>query len=443
MKSQKISLSRSSGITFLTSCTNFVFGTVTSIILARVLGPESRGIVTLILMIPPVIMMFSTVGIEVSNVYFAGNKKYSLKDIASNSLFLSLFLSLLFILIFWGIYNTNQFQSFLKSNKIMPFYLWLAIISLPFNLLFTLFRNILLGREAIKRFNSIGFFQVILNLVLTIIFIVVLKLDVFGVVLCFVLVSLGTAIFSFILIKNIINFSFSINLPLLKESLRYGGKAYLGNLAQFLNYRLDIFIVAYFLTPTAVGFYGVAVGLAERLWMIPGSIATVLFPRVSSLDCIEANKLTPQASRHTLFIVSIIAAFLFLFARPLINLLFGLAYLPSVMPFIILLPGVVSLSVSKVLVSDLAGRGKPHFGMLSAFLSLPLTIILDVLLIPKWGISGAAFASTIAYTFTTVVILIVFLRISRNSLFDTLVIKKSEFKNYFSFFGRFARIKLS
>lgn len=425
-----ISLSKGSIITFFTSSVSFVSGTIASIILARALGPEGRGIATLILMIPPILMMFSTLGTEVSNVYFTGNKKYSLKDIASNSLCLSLLLGFLFIVIFFGVYKTSQFQDFLKANKIIPLYLWLAILSLPFNLLFTLFRNILLGREAIKKFNGMGLFQVILNLVLTLIFIVILKLDVLGVVICFVVLSLGSAILSFILIKKITDIKLDLNLSLLKDSLRYGGKAYFGNLAQFLNYRLDIFIVAYFLSPIAVGLYGVAVGLAERLWMIPGSIGVVLFPRISSVNNRQANSLTAQASRHTFFIVSLIALLLFLFAKPLINLLFGAAYLPSVTPFIILLPGVVSLSVSKILTSDLAGRGRPEFGTLAAFISLPITVILDIILIPKWGISGAAFASTVAYTLATIVVLIAFLKISGNSLLNTLVIKKEEMNNH-------------
>lgn len=376
-------------------------------------------------------MMLSTFGFEVSNVYFTGNKKYNVKDIASNSLCLSLILSALIIVIFFGVYKTVQFQRFMTANKILPLYLWLAIFSLPFNLLFTLLRNILLGKEAIKRFNGLGLFQVILNLFFTIIFVVLLKMDVFGAVLCFVLLSICMALISFILLKKISNISLYFNIPLLKESLRYGGKAYLGNLAQFLNYRLDIFIVAYFLGPVAVGLYGVAVGLAERLWMIPGSISVVLFPRISSLDHAEANKLTPQASRHTFFIVTSISLILAIFSKPLIKLLFGPEYLPSAMPFVILLPGVVALSITKVLTSDLAGRGKPQFGMLSSLLALPITIILDIVLIPKWGISGAAFASTVAYTLATIVVLIAFLKLSGSSLYDTIFIKKSELINYF------------
>lgn len=131
---------------------------------------------------------------------------------------------------------------------------------------------------------------------------------------------------------------------MLKESLRYGGKGYVGNIAQFLNYRLNIFLVAYFLDVAAVGFYVLAVGMAERLWMIPGSIGTVLFPRVAAIDKTQANQLTPKVSRHTLFIVFMLSIVLLALARPLIQLLFGTAFLPSVEPLMVLLPGIVALS---------------------------------------------------------------------------------------------------
>ena len=47
-----------------------------------------------------------------------------------------------------------------------------------------------------------------------------------------------------------------------------------------------------------------------------------------------------------------------------------------------------------------------------------------------WGIAGAAFASTVAYTITTIIILAYFMRISGNSLFDTIMIKLQDLRIY-------------
>jgi len=45
----------------------------------------------------------------------------------------------------------------------------------------------------------------------------------------------------------------------------------------------------------------------------------------------------------------------------MVQYFFGSAFLPSVEPLTILLPGIVALSVSKVLSSDPAGKGRPEF----------------------------------------------------------------------------------
>lgn len=429
-------LKKSGLITLLTQLSVFIFGFATSIILARVLGPEGKGIYTLIILIPAVLGMLGTLGIEIANVYFSANRRYKLSDIISNSLISSIGLGLIIILLFWGLSTTNVFQGFLAANNIPLLYLWLAVFTVPIVLLSGFFNRILLGREEIIKFNSVGIFQSVLQLGLIVILLIVLAQGVFGAVLSYIITAICVALLAILFVKRFGKINFSINFGLLKESLRYGGKGYIGNVTQFLNYRLDIFLVAYFLDVAAVGFYVLAVGIVERLWMIPGSIGTVLFPRVSAIKDAQANQLTPKVSRHTLFIVFVLSIILLVLARPLIQFFFGTAFLPSVEPLMILLPGIVALSFAKVLTSDLAGRGRLEFGMWAAFVSLAVNIPLNLLLIPKWGIAGAAFASTVAYSIAALVVIIAFTKLAKVSWGDILLIKGDDFKVYIGLFAK-------
>jgi Na+-driven multidrug efflux pump len=104
----------------------------------------------------------------------------------------------------------------------------------------------------------------------------------------------------------------------------------------------------------------------------------------------------------------------------------------------ILLPGVVTLSIAKVLSGDLSGRGMPMYSTRAAIVALCLNVPLNFLLIPKWGISGAALASTISYSIQAAVLLYYFVNISPNGVFDTLVIKREDFQVY----RRFVREQL-
>ena len=91
-------------------------------------------------------------------------------------------------------------------------------------------------------------------------------------------------------------------------------------------------LIAMFLLPAAVGLYSIAVGIAEKLFMISGALATVLFPKVSAISNSEANNLTPRISRHTFFIIIIASLLLAILANPLIKIFFGENFLPSVLP---------------------------------------------------------------------------------------------------------------
>lgn len=434
-----IGLKKSGAITFLTQVIVFVIGFAASIILARYLGPTDRGVYALIILIPSFLGALGTLGIEISNVYFSANKKYKLDDITSNSLILSIVLGLIIILIFLGVYFTGLLDAYFHKNNITTFYLYLALFTLPLILLNGFLNRILLGAGEIFKFNSISIYQNIFQLILLIFLLIIFTQGLLGTVVAYIITTICETLLVILSISKVANIRLSFNTKLLKDSICYGGKGYVGNITQLLNYRLDTFLVAYFLDAASVGYYAIAVGLAEKLWMIPGSIGTVLFPRVASIGNIQANQITPKVSRHTLFILFLASIGLLALAKPFIQLMFGSAFLPSVNPLIILLPGIVTLSLSKVLTSDLAGRGKPEFGALSSFVSLAVNVPLIIFLVPKWGICGAAFASTVAYTLATVVVIISFVRVSNISLVNLFLIKTDDFGVYSGMFNSIMR----
>ena len=434
------SISKNSAITFSFQILIFALGLITSIILARTLGPNGRGIYTLIILIPTVMLKLGSLGIEAANVYFTGSKKYELKDIVSNSLFDSIILSSILIILFIGISYLKVFHNFLNSNQINLFYLWLLVLTVPFSLLLGFLISIILGQEKIITYNKINIFKAIFQLIAVSIFLLIFKQGVFGAIISHVLTIIFVTLFVVLFIKKYTKIYASYNKKIFKDTAKYGVKAYLGNLAQFLNYRLDMFMVALFLTTVSVGYYSIAVGIAEQLWMLPETIATVLFPRISSIKDTEANNLTPRIARHTFFIIFILSLILAMLTVPMIKILFGLDFLPSAVPLLILLPGIVALGGAKTLTADMAGRGKPQFGTYSSFVSLAVNIPLNLWLIPRWGISGAAFASSIAYIVATLVVIAAFCKIAKKSWFEILLIKKNDFQDYKEFIFKIRKI---
>jgi len=424
------SISKNSIITFSSQILIFVLGLATYIILARALGPKGKGIYTLIILIPTVMLKLGSLGIEAANVYFTGSKKYKIEDIVSNSLLSSILLGSILFLLFFNIYHLSIFQNFLKSYQLNDIYLWFAVLAVPFSLLSGYLINILLGKEEIITFNKINVLKTIFDLMVIIILLLIFKQGIFGAIIAYLLASIFIALLVIFFIKKYTKINFSYNGKLLKDTISYGIIAHFSNLTTFLNYRLDMFLVAIFLGPIEVGYYSMAVGIVEKIWMLPGAIATVLFPRISSIENTKANNLTPRVARHTFFIVLIISLILAVLAKPLIEILFGDAFLPSVMPLLILLPGIIALSFPKILCADLAGRGKPIYSLYAAVISLGVNIPLNLWLIPRWGISGAAFASSVAYIIGTLVVIAAFIKISGKSWGEISIIKKIDFQDY-------------
>ena len=414
-------------VTFSTQIVTVILGIAAAIVIARVLGPEGKGAYALIILVPTVLVALGNLGIGIANVYFGGRKKYEINELASNSLIAALGLGIISSIAFL-IYYHSFHPSFLRDAD--PFCLSLAVMVLPFGLLAMYFSYLLLGQQKINEYNFLHLFQ---GGVLTLLILALLlgaKTGLLGACSAWAgSVFLG-AILSFWLVRRMTDIKWSFYPAPFKQSVKFGIQGYLGNVIQLLNYRLDMFLVAFFMNVTFVGYYSVAVALAEALWYFPAAVGVVVIARTPGLTAEEANRSTPVICRNTLFLTLGAGVLLFVLGKFIINLLFGSAFLAAAQPLWILLPGVVALSICKVLSNEITGRGKPMINTTAAGVSLAVNIPLNLLLIPSMGIAGAALASTISYTMTAVIVLVAFIRISKNSLFDTVVIKPRDLEIY-------------
>jgi O-antigen/teichoic acid export membrane protein len=251
-----------------------------------------------------------------------------------------------------------------------------------------------------------------------------------GSVLSFCLGVLGQFMLTIVLLRKRMQLSplqGSISKPYFKASFSFGFKAHFSNILSFINYRADMFIISMFLTPAAVGLYGVAVSIAEKLWIVSQAISSVLYPVISSSNNDEnKNRLTSVISRIVLF-VSIIGGIVFYFLSNLIfNLLFGAEFSESSTILKMLLPGIILFSVDRILSNDLAGRGKPELNMYTSIFTVVSNIILNIVLIPKMGIAGAAYSTSITYSLSSIIKMILFKRSTGVSYSKLLFIQKED-----------------
>lgn len=184
----------------------------------------------------------------------------------------------------------------------------------------------------------------------------------------------------------------------LGEFVRYAARSGLVGLVTLLNYRADVYIVAMLGTPAMLGMYTLAVSAAETLLTTTQVTAMITAPHVGSLADQPAAELAARAVRHNVLISSLCCAGLALIAPYAVQLLYGSAFLPVVPAMRVLLIGVFALSLGSPMSTYFTIRlGRPEVPLVLASLSALTCIVASFILIPRFGLIGAALASTVAY----------------------------------------------
>ena len=195
-----------------------------------------------------------------------------------------------------------------------------------------------------------------------------------------------------------------------------------GVLGQSLNYRLDFFVVAALSGAEAVGIYGIAVIVAELLFYPALIVSQVLLPRAAQLGSGGAE----PAYRIVVASTLAIAAVLFVAAPSLIRHVFGPGFLEASPALRALLPGLICLALWQLATFELAGRGKLFLLSASALTGVAVTLVADLVLVPRYNVRGAAIAATLGYLATAAVVLPALRRELGYRIRDLILLRRSD-----------------
>ena len=409
-------------ITFLSNLLLFFLSIVNTTILSRVLGPEGKGIVDVANNFLSFATLILGMGFAASNVYFLGKKKETLNKVFGNNILIAC-LGLIVLVPFYFIQLHWQFK-FLQG--ITNVQMLAILVTVPLINFKSAMINVLLGLQDIVEYNRINIVDKVLSLVLLAGFLLIAVNPTAAVlsILVGTLVICVWQVYIFLIRRRIIP---KLDSLLMKAMLGYGLKAQAGNIIQRLNYRLDVFIVNYYLPISQVGIYGIAVVLGETLWGVTGSIATLVFPIASSsTDKEQMCAFTNQITRVSFAIIIIFSLIIALLGKIFIILWFGVAFVAASGALLWLLPGISIFSVSNILASYLAGVGLVEKNIYSSIVSGIVTVILDIYLIPRIGINGASIATSLSYIIFTLMTIWFYIQHTQARWQDILILKGSD-----------------
>lgn len=376
---------------------NMVVALLSEICVARLLGPASRGLFSVCTMAILFGALLGGLGGEVPIVIWAARRHRKQSDWLS-TVFLWGLLGCAFTSLLWELIYSRLQVTALRG--VTPSLSRLVLASIPLAILFNYLIALLTGGERFYARAKVGFIENAASLAGFLVLAAVYGRDTGAAVAGnWAGLAVGSLVAAYLL-RNTLrsgNWAMPAGGKEIRAGLFMGLYGNLGNVSAFFNYRLDVFVVNYFLDPAQVGIYAVGVVVSESLWQIPQAAATALFPRTARTSNSEATAFTCLILRQVL-LISLVSGAILAFACPaVIPLVFGSKYAPSVPVIWWILPGTVALGLGKVAASDLAGRYKTIYTSIFGVVTFLVTVSLDLLLIPRMGIEGAAIASSVAY----------------------------------------------
>ena len=158
-------------------------------------------------------------------------------------------------------------------------------------------------------------------------------------------------------------------------------------------------MIAFFLTKAELGIYVIGVNIVERLWTFSEPISSVLFSKLVNLKDEEKRNFFTIHTLQATFVISLVGAVvMYLLGDLFIRLFFGDNYAESSLFLYVLIPGAILQSMGQVMKWIISARGYPGANAVSLSFCLLLNVVLNLILIPRIGVMGAAISSTIAYS---------------------------------------------
>lgn len=412
----------------LVSAVGVPAGIVTSILLARYLSVADRGSYSVAITFLGLVTLFSQLGWSSASIYRLRRVRSEPAQVATAALVASAVCSLSAIGLCL-LLRDWLWQRFFAGAPPEIFVLTLVIV--PFQLVAIVFTGIARGIDRFRISNAHQMFVNLGSLVALILVLVVYEGNVTDVLIASLAVQVVAALGLLVAVVRHTGISTRIQMSEIRPSLVFGLKSYVQSLAGQLHERIDVFMIAYFLAdPTQVAFYAVAAGVIRLLKLVPEAVGKALFPRLAEADAADSGILAARVLRHSTLWVGVCVVGLGVLAPLLIPLLYGHEYELSIPPFLLLLPGMALLSVYQIMARYFVALGRQHVNIYTQLFSLFVNVSLNVVLIPRYGIVGAAAASLVSYGLEALLITIAFTSHSGRGLRESFIFHADDIAPY-------------
>jgi O-antigen/teichoic acid export membrane protein len=208
------------------------------------------------------------------------------------------------------------------------------------------------------------------------------------------LVAMGIAVRRYV--RNVLtHIKYSLILPILRSSWPFTIMGAFG----ILMTNIDSVIIGHFTNAETLGLYGAAQRPISLLYIIPGFLNISFLPIISRFASEQKNRMQHLVQKTVALALCIglpITVGGILIAKPFINVAFGYEYIGAVLTFQLLLVSLLFSFPGSMLSDVMLAENKQNVLIRSSILGAITNVILDLLLIPRFGIAGSAIGTICA-----------------------------------------------
>lgn len=383
--------------TFVSRFLSSVLAFLIVVITAKLIGAEGRGVISLI-------VLGTAITLLINNIV-GGNAIVLLTPKIEP-------IKLLIPSYFWAVISCALVTIILHLSELTPreYSIHIFFISL-LQSVGSIHLSVFLGRQKIRLYNMMTVLQVVILFgTIAWLYLVQGEKNVMSYVIALYISFAVQALFtSWFISKEVTGTSLSGMQNVIRLILANGLIIQLCNVIQILNYRLSYFFLEEHHGLIALGVFSTASIVAESVWLISRSIALVQYAGIVNSDDADYNKRVTIRLAKLSAIASVAAWVPLLMLPPAFySLLFGDEFRNISGQLWWYAPGIMALAFSTVFGHYFAGLGMNRINLYGTLTGFAVTLIASWLLIPEYGINGAAMSVSLSYTIHAVYLFIVY-----------------------------------
>lgn len=362
------------------------------IYIARYLGPEQFGLLSYVIAVVAIFMALSRLGMESILVRELVSHPEEKRYYMGTAFSLMLFAALIGIGLMAGI--IFLFESDLQTKH----YIFIISVGLIFQTFLVIDYDFQSRVKA--KYSSIAKSIALVLSALIKVFLVLIQADLllFVIAYAFDHALIALLLIAMYLKKRQPNFLFSFNVQLIKPLLKSAWPMVMSSVAIMLYMRVDQIMIKNMLDSEQLGLYSAMTRIYEGWVMIPVILSVSLLPAIvksKSLSQAEYEKRLTLLFLFVFWISIVVAVITTLFSEVIIRLTFGVEYMPASSVFVIIMWSASFAALGSVTLRYLVAENMEKKIVIRTVVALVINVLLNIILIPIYGIEGAAIATLV------------------------------------------------